>query len=392
MIFMETRKRILLIDFANYEDFPIGGYLTFAKNMMSAFKGELALAGITTSGKDPIGRWFRKSINGIEYDFFAMARYNSDKIKKIIPDRLVNYLLLKIYKTKILEIGIDNVFMQRPESLIAVSCSAKNICYSFAGMDNPLVISKYSYAGLLANWFDNRFFKNIGCAKAILARGDEAAINEMLARSNGSLSNHNVIKFPTRIDTDIFRPGNMKEARNILNLAEDQTIVVTTGRLAWWKGWKFMIDSFKMFAETHADAILILVGAGEDYNKIMQYISENKLTEQIFLTGRKSREEIALYLNAADLYIMGSYKEGWPTALMEAIACGVPACTTEFSSVSDIIIHGLNGCIIKNRNEGEFSLGMNQALKLMRPVKNEHVTRYSTTNLKEDLLTHWEIS
>lgn len=389
---METRKRILLIDFANYEDFPIGGYLTFAKNMMSAFKGELALAGITTSGKDPIGRWFRKSINGIEYDFFAMARYNSDKIKKIIPDRLVNYLLLKIYKTKILEIGIDNVFMQRPESLIAVSCSAKNICYSFAGMDNPLVISKYSYAGLLANWFDNRFFKKIGCAKAILARGDEAAIKDMLARSNGSLSNHTIVKFPTRIDTEIFKPFSRKKARNDLNLPEDPIIVVTTGRLAWWKGWKFMIDSFRIFAETQTNSIFILVGAGEDYNKILLYISENNLADKVFLTGRKSREEIALYLNASDLYIMGSYKEGWPTALMEAIACGVPACTTEFSSVSDIILHGLNGYIIRNRNEEEFSHGMKEALKLTRPVHNEHVTRYSTSNLKEDLLKYWEIS
>jgi len=389
---METRKRILLIDFANFEDFPIGGYLTFAKNMMSAFKGELALAGITTSAHDPVGRWFKKSIKGIDYDFFAMARYNSARIKKIIPDRLVNYLLLNIYKYKILSIGIDNVFMQRPESLIAVACSAKNICYSFAGLDNPLVISKYSYAGLLATWFDSRFFKKIGFAKAILARGDEAAINEMLARSNGSLSNHTIVKFPTRIDTEIFNPVSMKKARADLNLPEGPIIVVTTGRLAWWKGWKFMIDSFRLFAEMSTDAILILVGAGEDYNKIMSYISENSLADKVLLTGRKSREEIALYLNASDLYIMGSYKEGWPTALMEAIACGVPACTTEFSSVSDIILHGQNGYIIRNRNEEEFSHGMKEALKLTRPVQNEHVTRYSTSNLKEDLLKYWEIT
>lgn len=389
---METRKRILLIDFANFEDFPIGGYLTFAKNMMSAFKGELALAGITTSAHDPIGRWFKKSINGIEYDFFAMARYNSTRIKKIIPDRLVNYLLLTIYKYKILNIGIDNVFIQRPESLIAVACSAKNICYSFAGLDNPLVISKYSYAGLLAAWFDNRFFRKIGFAKAILARGDEAAIKEMLARSNGSLSNHTIVKFPTRIDTEIFNPVSMKKARAVLNLPEGPIIVVTTGRLAWWKGWKFMIDSFRLFAEMSTDAILLLVGAGEDYNKILSYISENNLADKVLLTGRKSREEIALYLNASDLYIMGSYKEGWPTALMEAIACGVPACTTEFSSVSDIILQGQNGYIIRNRNEEEFSHGMKEALKLTRPVQNEHVTRYSTSNLKEDLLKYWEIT
>lgn len=60
---MDKRQRILLIDFTNYEDFPIGGYLTFAKNMMSSFGHVLALAGITTSPTDPIGRWLdRKSV------------------------------------------------------------------------------------------------------------------------------------------------------------------------------------------------------------------------------------------------------------------------------------------------------------------------------------------
>ena len=64
---MSSSRRILLIDFANYEDFPIGGYITFARNMMSSFGSDLALAGITTSRKDPIGRWFKKNIDGIAF-------------------------------------------------------------------------------------------------------------------------------------------------------------------------------------------------------------------------------------------------------------------------------------------------------------------------------------
>ena len=102
-------------------------------------------------------------------------------------------------------------------------------------------------------------------------------------------------------------------------------------------------------------------------------------------------KQIALYLNASDLYIMGSYKEGWPTALMEAVACGVPVCATEFSSVDEIIIEGVNGYISRNRSEEQFSDAMAKAVKLKRPVRNEHVTRYSTGNLKEDILQYWEL-
>ncbi len=388
---METGKRILIIDFTNYEDFPIGGYLTFARNMMSSFGGCLALVGITTSRAEPVGKWIKKVINGVEYDFFAMIRYRSTKTKKSVPDRLVNYLLLKHYKEKILAIGIDNIFLQRQESLLAISKSNRNICYSFAGMDNPLVNSKYRYGSLIATWFESRFFKKIGVAKTILGRGDNEAIRDMLSRSKGALNGKEVVKFPTRIDLNVFKPERMDKARSALGLSNNAVIVVTTGRLARWKGWKFMIDSFIEFNKNFEEALFIMVGDGEDFNKIESYISENNMAGKILLTGKKNREQLAYYLNAADLYIMGSYKEGWPTALMEAVACGVPACATEFSSVEEIILDGVNGYIVKERNEELFANMMLETIKLQRPTVNDHVTRYSTSNLKADILSHWQL-
>ena len=384
--------RILVIDFTDYEDYPIGGYLTFAKNLMESFGQDLALAGITTSEKDPVGRWFKKEIRGIEYDFFAMARYKKASTRNFIPDRLVNLFLAKYYKKRILEIGINNIFLQRHESLIAISDNNKNICYSFPGLENPLSISKYSYAGMLAKWFENLFFKKIVNVNTVLARGDDDAIGEMLSRSNGMLAGRPIIKFPTRIMTGIFRPFNKDEARLILGLPERSVIVVTTGRLAWLKGWKFMIDSFVKFSKMVTDPLFIIIGVGEDYDKIKSYISDNNLADKISLKGKKDREDIALYLNASDLYIMGSYKEGWPTALMEAVACGVPACVTEFSSVDEIILEGINGYIIRDRDEDHFADGMLRATRLPRPVKNDHVTKYSTENLKKDLLNYWELT
>lgn len=381
----------MIIDFSNYEDFPIGGYLTFARNMISSFGSDLALAGITTSRNEPVGRWFKKKINNVEFDFFAMTRYNSARTKKIIPDRLVNYLLIKYYRKRILDIGINNIFLQRQESLLALSDCKRNICYSFAGLDNPLVNSKYSYGGLMARWFEARFFKKIGVAGLILGRGDEKAIQDMLSRSNGSMAGREVIKFPTRIDTTIFKPCDRDTARLKLDLPEGAFIVLTTGRLAWWKGWKFMIDSFMKFRKEVHNALFIMVGEGEDYDKIKLYISENKLADKILLTGKKGGEEIASYLNASDLYIMGSYKEGWPTALMEAVACGVPVCATDFSAVDEIIIEGVNGYIVRNRDEHQFAEGMLRAARLQKPVKNDHVTRYSTDRLKEDILNHWQL-
>jgi len=390
---MGKEGRILIIDFTNFEDYPIGGYLSFAKSLMESFGPDLALAGITTSDADPVGKWFKKNIGGSDYDFFAMARYDVSKTRHLIPDRLVSYLLLRYYKNRISAINIDNVFLQRQELLISFAGSKSgNICYCFAGLENPLSFSKYGYALFISNWFERIFFNRLKSVKTILASGDDTAIKEMIIRSRGVLSGLPVIKFPTRINTDIFRPFNEDESRKKLNLPDTSTILLTTGRLAPFKGWKFMVDCFIIFEKAVSDSRFYFIGEGEDYEKIEDYISLHNLTDKVFLLGKKRPDEIAQFLNACDLFIMGSYKEGWSTSLIEAIACGTPACVTNFSSAKEIIEEGENGFVIDEHNEDLFVKAMIKALKIARPVRNDNVIRFSSDKLKSDLLRYWKIA
>ena len=197
-------KKNLAYRFCNYEDYPIGGYLSFAKNLMESFGNDLALVGITTQYTDPLGKWFKKDINGFHYDFFAIARYDKLKTKHLIPDRLISFLFVKYYIKRILKINIKNIFIQRQEILLpVVDSKCKNICFCFAGLENPLHISKYRYARPIANMFERYFFKRLKYVKTILASGDENAINEMIIRSEGSIMRKSIIKFPTRINTHI---------------------------------------------------------------------------------------------------------------------------------------------------------------------------------------------
>ena len=104
---------------------------------------------------------------------------------------------MKYYKTRILKIDIKNIFIQRQEILLSISGSHyRNICYCFAGLENPLDISKYQYARPIANLFERYFFNRLKFVKAILASGDDNAINEMILRSNGKVSKLSIIKFP----------------------------------------------------------------------------------------------------------------------------------------------------------------------------------------------------
>ncbi|MGV8962763.1 MAG: glycosyltransferase [Candidatus Saccharimonadaceae bacterium] len=360
--------------------------------MMTSFGNKLVLVGITTNKHDPIGVWFKKEISGTEYDYFAFAYYSKLKTKHLLPDRLVSYLLVKYYSKKISKIDILNIFVRRPEIMISIkSYKFCNICFCFAGVENPLLISKYWYSRFIASIFEKKFFESLVLAKTILAAGDENAIRGMIQRSNGIISRNNVIQFPTRISTNIFRPANKKQMREKLNISLNHTIIITTGRLSWLKGWKFMIDCFSLFEKIVPDSMFYLIGEGEDLHKILEYITKSGLSNKVVLVGRKNSIEVAEYLNASDLFIMGSYKEGWSTSLIEAIACGIPACVTNFSSAKEIIIDGLNGHVIDDHNTGPFVDGMIKAFKIVKPVNNENIQAFATNRLKQDILKTWNL-
>jgi glycosyltransferase involved in cell wall biosynthesis len=286
---MITEKKILMIDFTNYEDYPIGGFLSFARNMISSFGDQLGLIGISTADNEPVGRWFIKRIDGIDYDYFALARFSKEQTRHIIPDRLMCYFLLKYYRKKILEPDYKNVFVQRHEILPAIrNFGFKNICYRFPGLENPLAISKYPAGRYFFRYFDKMFFSGLKNVQLILAAGDNSSIDDMISRSRGIISRNSVVQFPTRIDTDIFRPLDKREARSRLNIPDSSLIVTTTGRLASLKGWKFMVDCFSVFAQSLPESLFYIIGDGEEFWKLSEYLVSKNCPAECFLPAETS--------------------------------------------------------------------------------------------------------
>lgn len=65
--------KLLILNLCNYIDYPLGGQLAFVRNLISAYGRDAKLVGITTDKDTPIGKWTKTTINGIEYDFYAVA-------------------------------------------------------------------------------------------------------------------------------------------------------------------------------------------------------------------------------------------------------------------------------------------------------------------------------
>jgi glycosyltransferase involved in cell wall biosynthesis len=383
---------VLLIEPCNFEDFPTGGQLSTARQMMKVFGNRLALVGVCTD-ESPVGRWVKRNFGGIEYDFFAVGHRIPSSCKPFIPGRVAAYLQIKKYKRQILSLEIRSVFIRTSEVLLAVKdWGWDSLCYELAGLNNPLVMPRYSWAKLFAGLYGKRFLSALRAANVVLAAGDRNAIDEFVANSAGLFSRQQIIQFPTRVDTDIFHPIPSECAKAVIGLEGRRPIVTTCGRINWVKGWEFIIETFQLFNRVWPEAMLIFVGDGEDRPRLEKKIERQGLASSVKITGFLPHEKVALYLSASDLCVVGSLKEGWSLAMLEALACGKPIVSTAVSGARDMIVEGGNGYIVEKRDPKCFSETMCRALALKDSDKVSLVLaeKYAVKNLARDLGMLWE--
>lgn len=386
---------ILHLEACNFIDKPMGGQLTFSRQLMKVLGSRLALVGWASNASEPVGSWFDKEIDGTVYRYFAFERDRTTAGKPVIPARIKTLLQIRRYMSRILSIGISNVIIEEHSILMAINLGAKdNLCYCFPGVEAPLTISKYPFVKNFAAFFDYYFFKALRQkAKCVLAAGDEVAIAELYQRAGKQMKGINVIPFPTRVDTDIFHPAEGSFARKKLGLPPDAIIVVTIGRIHWAKGWPFLLESFKLFLDQHPGSSLIFIGDGVEREALEQQTLILGLQDNVIVAGYQAPSVIASYLQASDLFVMGSFKEGWSTVLVEALACHVPIVTTRFSSADTIVKQGVNGFVVDGRNPYEFSKVMEAALHLPETAlyADSVIDRYALANLTHDLFQFWPL-
>ena len=382
---------VIFIEGCNYEDYPVGGQLSFARQMMQAFGNQLALVGISTDDA-PIGCWNKKEINGVVYDFFNIGYWRPSSCKPLIPYRITGYFQTRKYKREIMGFGIRSVFVQAPEILFAIQdWGWENICCCCPGVKNPLINPRYMWGKIFAGVFYKKWVSALSKVDLVLAAADDCTINDFIINSKGKLAKDQIIKFPTRVDTSLFKPIDKIVSRRQLGINSNIPLIVNCGRINVVKGWKFLVDSFNILKQNKKDAKLFFIGDGEDRPKLEKYISQIGLSNHVKVMGFQSSTKIVKYLNAADVIAIGSKVEGWSIAMLEALACGKAIVSTPVSGAHDMIVEGHNGYIVKERDTECFAEAMNLALTLKDADKISLgiAEKYALKHLSRDLSMLW---
>lgn len=131
--------------------------------------------------------------------------------------------------------------------------------------------------------------------------------------------------------------------RPSLGLPMDARIVLWVGRLDPVKGLDVLIDAFGGVAR-RSSAHLLLVGDGAMRGELERQIARAGLTGRVQLLGM--RRDVPALLKAADAFVFPSRTEGWPNALLEAMASARPIVTTDVPGCRDLIEHERTGLLV----------------------------------------------
>jgi glycosyltransferase involved in cell wall biosynthesis len=129
-----------------------------------------------------------------------------------------------------------------------------------------------------------------------------------------------------------------KEARRLLGI-EDGPVLLNVKRLHPLAGQKFLVEAMPHILRRHAKAKLLIAGEGEARKELENRIASLDLSKAVTLLGLVDNRELPRYYHAADLFVLPSLLEAFPTVAAEALASGLRVVSADHPG--GIELHGL---------------------------------------------------
>ena len=142
------------------------------------------------------------------------------------------------------------------------------------------------------------------------------------------------------VDLKRFKPMPEKRAemRRKLGIPQGSIVVLTVRRLVYKNGIDTLIESANLAVKKNPEIVFLAVGKGPDFNNVQVRIKQLGIESNFKLTGFVKDEDLPLYYNTADLFVLPSKSgEGLPLVALEAMACGLPVVATNVGGIREIL-------------------------------------------------------
>jgi len=140
------------------------------------------------------------------------------------------------------------------------------------------------------------------------------------------------------VDPDVFSPMRREYK------APSDLEILCVGRLVASKGQLILLQACELLLAQGYPLRVRLVGAGPDRQQLEAFAEQRGLP--VVFEGAKSHDETRQILGGADVFVLASFAEGVPVALMEAMSMEVPCVSTYVAGIPELIRDGLDGLLV----------------------------------------------
>jgi glycosyltransferase involved in cell wall biosynthesis len=148
-------------------------------------------------------------------------------------------------------------------------------------------------------------------------------------------------------------------------------VFIYVGRKVKDKGIEELIGAFSKLSEQYSHAKLLFVGPYEKNDALKPTTIEKikSLKQGGKIVDFDFEKDIRLFLKAADVLILPSYREGFPNVILQALAMETPCITTNISGCNEVIQDNINGYLINKQSVDELYVAMEKYMNNPQLIK-----------------------
>lgn len=315
----------------------VGGVEKIVKSIAEGLNNKVSMRVLVCQ---PRGRYINQNVNGV--NVFRASSIGILRSMPVSPDFFFHFVKLTTQT--------DIVHFHVPFPLGEVSfLISKPKVKAIAWWHSEIVRQKFflkAYKKLLKRFLDS-------VSAIIVATPNHILYSELLKNYENKCE---IIPFGIDVRKYELSP-QMKEKVALIRKVYGPRIVLSVGRMVYYKGFEYLISAMK-----DVDAKLLLIGNGPLKHKLVRYAHKMKLTGKIFFIDNVSDEELPVYYHSCDVFVLPSVEktEAFGIVQLEAMACGKPVINTNLpTGVPFVSVHGETGLTVSPRDSLALSSAIN---------------------------------
>lgn len=154
------------------------------------------------------------------------------------------------------------------------------------------------------------------------------------------------------IDLDRFHPneGDRASVRAELGAEAGDVVVGVVGRLVWEKGHREVFETARVLRRRRPDVRVVVVGPTDESKADAVAAGDLAQARADGVRFLGHRDDVERLYRGMDLYVLASYREGFPRSAMEAAATGLPVVATDIRGCRQVVDDGETGRLVQVRN------------------------------------------